>query len=45
MNAVISLRDDVDGCKRFGENGREFMVNHMTTEVATKQYEGIIRTL
>lgn len=45
VGAVISLRDDTDGCKRFGENGREFMVNHMTTEVATKKYEDIIKYL
>ena len=45
IDAVMTLKNDVELCKRFGENGREFMLKHMTTEVTTRQYETIISKL
>ncbi len=45
VGAVVELKNDAELCERFGENGREFMLKHMTTEVTTRQYEDIISKL
>lgn len=45
IDAVMTLKIDAELCKRLGENGRAFMLNHMTTEVTTRQYEDIISNL
>lgn len=42
-NAILLLKGNVEKRKLLGENGRMYMEEHMTAEVAVKQYEKIVK--
>ena len=44
-NAIYYLKNNPNQCNIFGDNGREYVVNHMTSEIVVNTYEKIFQKL
>ncbi len=44
-NAILKLYRDSALCQRLGNNGREFILNNLTTEIGTQKYIDVIKEL
>ena len=45
VNAIVELSKDREGCKKMGENGRQFVLDNLTKEVGTQKYVDVIKSV
>lgn len=44
-NAILKLYNDRGLCKRYGQNGRRFIMDNLTKEVGTQKYVDVIKSV
>lgn len=44
-DAILKLYNNRDLCKRYGKNGRQFVMDNLTKEVGTKKYVDVIKSV
>lgn len=44
-NAIITLYENRDLCKKYGKNGRMFIMDNLTREIGTQKYINIIKSV
>lgn len=44
-DAIIKLYNDRDLCRKYGKNGREFVLNNLTKEIGTQKSVDVIKSL